>query len=101
MAVKVRHPGVSNQISLDLTLVHDSLKVLSSLFPQSLGWMELPVTVDELRRVLLSQCDLNFEFENLKRFRIFFSEYDQIDFPEPIFSTESVLVESFEDAWPV
>eukprot|EP00392_Amoebophrya_sp_AT5.2_P005507 g5516.t1 len=100
VAVKVRHPGVESEIATDLSLLHGTLSFLSNAF-SPLQWMQLPVTIDEFRKVLLDQTDMRFELRHLKTFRECFGQ-KFATFPEPILATERVLVESFvEDAKPI
>ncbi|CAD7947341.1 unnamed protein product [Amoebophrya sp. A120] len=127
VAIKVRHPNVEKQVDTDLKLVHSVCSFLSRF--SYFEWMELPVTMDEFRKVLLDQTDLRIEAKNLKVFRDHFGITKQVDsrggtddetkelvsaativpdveqfvtFPEPIAATERVLIETFvDDAKPI
>ncbi|CAD7975248.1 unnamed protein product [Amoebophrya sp. A25] len=76
------------------------------------AWMELPVTIDEFRKVLVEQTDLSLEAKNLNIFRQQFGISDEeatrrtagaslVTFPRPLAATERVLVEEFVDAKPL
>lgn len=102
VAVKVRHPGVVEQMDLDLHIIFYIANSMSSMVP-GLGWMQLPVTLDQFRTILINQMDFSIEAEHLKRFRRNFHKIPEITFPCPIdpFVSEAVLVETFETGYPL
>lgn len=97
VAVKVRRPGVAEQIRLDFALLRLAAKGAGRI-P---GLRGLPLTglVDELAPCVEQQVDLCAEAHNLIRFRTAFSRVSDVVFPEPILdlTEESVLTMEFFD----
>lgn len=98
VAVKVIHPQVKELVAFDLELMRLAVRAMEALPKlQLLGGRD---SVDEFAAIMGRQLDLRAEAENLVRFkRHFRGRRDALGFPTPHleYTTESVLVESFED----
>jgi aarF domain-containing kinase len=98
VAVKVIHPQVKELVAFDLELMRLAVRAMEAVPRlQLLGGRE---SVDEFAAIMGRQLDLRAEAENLLRFkRHFRGRRGALGFPTPHLehTTESVLVESFED----
>jgi len=104
VAVKVRHPGAKQSVDLDLEVLWAMVGTLESLWPGA-RYLAMSEALGHFEEFVRPQADLRTEASNLDAFRNKF-EYSKtghglrVRFPEvkwPMVS-ESVLVESFEDA---
>ncbi|GMI42388.1 hypothetical protein TeGR_g11259 [Tetraparma gracilis] len=96
VAVKVKHPGVGEQIELDLGLMQMGAALVDGLPLLGLEWFALPEAVKEFEAIMRNQVDLTREAENLRRFRRNFGYSDKVAFPEPMEATTDVLVETYQ-----
>ncbi|KAL9160153.1 hypothetical protein ABFS82_08G181600 [Erythranthe guttata] len=96
VAVKVRHPGVSEAIRRDFMLINLFAKV-SNFFP-ALKWLRLDESIQQFSVFMLSQVDLAREAANLSRFTYNFRHWKDVSFPKPLYPLvhPAVLVETFE-----
>ena len=97
VAVKVIHPDVKRDILTDI----DLLRLCSGfieLFP-GMHNLSLVEMVDEFAELMLRQLDMRSEAAALDRFRNNFKErsWSRVSFPLVLFSSESILIESFEE----
>ncbi|KAJ3412990.1 hypothetical protein HDV05_008641 [Chytridiales sp. JEL 0842] len=101
-AIKILHPGVRNEIDLDLAIVQKLAHLAEWLIPDA-KWLSLPDEVSVFAVMMRAQADLRVEASNLKRFHDNFLDVDDVSFPAPIeeYVTSSVLVEEFIDAIPI
>ncbi|KAM9311496.1 putative aarF domain-containing protein kinase 2 [Gastrophryne carolinensis] len=101
VAVKVLHPGLRQQVEMDLLL----MKIWSQLLGLIPGfrWLSLTEIVEEFEKLMTQQIDLNYEARNLEHFHQKFEKIDFIKFPTPLrpFVTRNILVESFEEGEPL
>lgn len=67
---------------------------MASLIP-SFGTFDIVQELETFSKMMKDQLDLRIEHDNLIRFSKNFSSIDQIQFPVPIKSNQSVLLESF------
>ena len=74
VAVKVLHPHVAGQLELDISILFSVADALSRL--PLLGWLSIPVGVQEFGATLLQQADLTHEADNLRRFGVNFGDRD-------------------------
>lgn len=118
VAVKVRHPQVVQLLQLDFELMQMLAKFCDS-FP-SLQHLRVSETLTQFSNTLAAQTDLRLEACHLAQLRRYFkasssvfkNTYDHgtshssnhgtspstiTSFPEPIFATEDILIESFEE----
>lgn len=96
VAVKVRHPGVSNVIRRDF-IIMNWIANLSSLIP-GLRWLRLDESVRQFAVFMMTQVDLAREAAHLSRFSYNFRSWRDVSFPRPVYPLvhPAVLVESFE-----
>ena len=80
VAVKVRHPKVLKTVDNDLSIIFTVCRVAAKLF----GILELPVTLNEFKKVLIDQTDFRKEADNLEFFNERFKNLRQIAFPKLI-----------------
>ncbi|XP_069759738.1 uncharacterized aarF domain-containing protein kinase 2 isoform X2 [Narcine bancroftii] len=101
VAIKVMHPGIAHQISMDLKLMKVASWILNLL--PGLKWLRLKEVVEEFEEVMLRQIDLRHEARIMERFRENFLGMESVKFPIPLrpFVTRTVLVETFEDSKPI
>ncbi|KAI3708465.1 hypothetical protein L2E82_37635 [Cichorium intybus] len=97
VAVKVRHPGVSERIRRDFILLNLFAKV--SGFLPSLKWLRLDESVQQFAVFMMSQVDLAREAAHLSRFIYNFRRWKDVSFPRPLYPLvhPAILVETFED----
>ncbi|KAI8001345.1 putative serine/threonine-protein kinase abkC [Camellia lanceoleosa] len=96
VAVKVRHPGVSESIRRDFEIINIVAKC--SKFIPTLKWLRLDESVQQFAVFMLSQVDLAREAAHLSRFIYNFRRWKDVSFPKPVYPLvhPAVLVESFE-----
>ncbi|KAL2944518.1 putative serine/threonine-protein kinase abkC [Bienertia sinuspersici] len=96
VAVKVRHPGVSESIRRDFVLINAVAKI--SNFIPALKWLRLDESVQQFSVFMMSQVDLAREAAHLNRFIYNFRSWRNVSFPKPVYPLvhPAVLVESFE-----
>ncbi|GKF37855.1 probable serine/threonine-protein kinase abkC, partial [Tanacetum coccineum] len=96
VAVKVRHPGVSEAIRRDFILLNLIAKV-SSYIP-TLKWLRLDESIQQFAVFMMSQVDLAREAAHLSRFIYNFRRWKDVSFPRPLYPLvhPAVLVETFE-----
>ncbi|XP_066446349.1 uncharacterized aarF domain-containing protein kinase 2 isoform X2 [Eleutherodactylus coqui] len=99
--VAILHPGLGQQVQMDLLIMKTWSKLLS-LIP-GFRWLSLTEIVEEFEKLMTQQIDLRFEAKNLETFQQKFEKMDFIKFPTPLrpFVTKNILVESFEDGEPL
>eukprot|EP00252_Welwitschia_mirabilis_P006532 TRINITY_DN17416_c0_g1_i6.p1 TRINITY_DN17416_c0_g1~~TRINITY_DN17416_c0_g1_i6.p1 ORF type:complete len:657 (-),score=88.26 TRINITY_DN17416_c0_g1_i6:81-2051(-) len=96
VAVKVRHPGVSEVIRRDFVLMNLIAKVTSCL--PALKWLRLEDSVQQFAVFMLTQVDLAREAAQLNRFLYNFRRWKDVSFPKPLYPLvhPAVLVETYE-----
>ncbi|XP_050372737.1 uncharacterized protein LOC126790518 [Argentina anserina] len=96
VAVKVRHPGVSESIRRDFVIINSVAK-LSMLIP-ALKWWRLDESVQQFSVFMMSQVDLAREAAHLSRFIYNFRHHKDVSFPKPLYPLvhPAVLVETYE-----
>lgn len=96
VAVKVRHPGVSEAIKRDFILINLVAKI-SACFP-NLKWLRLDESIQQFAVFMMSQVDLSREAAHLSRFIYNFRRWKDVSFPVPLYPLvhPSVLVETYE-----
>ncbi|RLN90788.1 hypothetical protein BBJ28_00005756 [Nothophytophthora sp. Chile5] len=97
VALKVIHPHVKNMVALDLQLLRGLVTMLE-IVPR-LRWLGGKDSVNEFASLMERQLNLRTEAENLVLFGEHFQDRKGLRFPKPLmeYTTESVLVESYED----
>lgn len=96
VAVKVRHPGVSEVIRRDFTIIK-GIASLSTFIP-GLRWLRLDESVQQFAVFMLTQVDLAREAAHLSRFLYNFRQWKDVSFPRPLYPLvhPAVLVETYE-----
>ncbi|GBG80440.1 hypothetical protein CBR_g30904 [Chara braunii] len=96
VAVKVRHPGVSEVIRQDFAIMNWVARI-STLVP-GLQWLRLDESVQQFAVFMLTQVDLAREAAHLSRFIYNFRHWKDVSFPKPVYPLvhPAVLVETFE-----
>ncbi|KAH7445876.1 hypothetical protein KP509_01G027100 [Ceratopteris richardii] len=96
VAVKVRHPGVSDVIRRDFIIINWAAN-LSTLIP-GLKWLRLDESVRQFAVFMLTQVDLAREAAHLSRFLYNFRSWKDVSFPRPVYPLvhPAVLVETYE-----
>ncbi|KAK7257247.1 hypothetical protein RIF29_31086 [Crotalaria pallida] len=96
VAVKVRHPGVSEAIRRDFIIIKTVAKITCS-FPH-LKWLRLDESIQQFAVFMMSQVDLSREAAHLSRFIYNFRRWKDVSFPVPLYPLvhPSVLVETYE-----
>nr|XP_043627407.1 ABC1 family protein YPL109C, mitochondrial-like [Erigeron canadensis] len=96
VAVKVRHPGVSEAIRRDFILLNLFAKV--SKFIPTLKWLRLDESIQQFAVFMMSQVDLAREAAHLSRFIYNFRRWKDVSFPRPLYPLvhPAILVETFE-----
>lgn len=96
MAVKVRHPGVSEVIERDFALMSVAARLLGTL--PMLRHLRLEESLKQFAAPLREQVDLGREAMHLHAFNYNFRRMREVSFPVPLYPlvTPAVLVETFE-----
>ncbi|XP_042325846.1 uncharacterized aarF domain-containing protein kinase 2 [Sceloporus undulatus] len=101
VAVKVLHPGLVQQVQMDLFLMKTGSRFIELL--PGVKWLSLTEIVEVFEKLMIQQIDLRYEARNLERFRFNFRDVDYVKFPIPLhtFVTRNILVETFEESKPI
>ncbi|XP_026105433.1 uncharacterized aarF domain-containing protein kinase 2-like [Carassius auratus] len=101
VAIKVLHPGIRQQVQIDLILMKTGSLILNCL--PGIKWLSLPEIVDEFEKLMTRQIDLRFEAQNIEKFQKNFKDLQYVKFPTPLrpFVTRTVLVETYEKSEPI
>lgn len=99
VAVKIVHPEVIEIISRDLMLMSAAGHLLHAvpLFTH----LNLPAEFNAFRSIMAEQTDLRLEGYSLARFSRNFRGYKDAHFPDLLFSSPDLLIESFEEGVPL
>eukprot|EP00931_Biecheleriopsis_adriatica_P006559 TRINITY_DN10794_c0_g2_i1.p1 TRINITY_DN10794_c0_g2~~TRINITY_DN10794_c0_g2_i1.p1 ORF type:complete len:554 (-),score=91.93 TRINITY_DN10794_c0_g2_i1:41-1702(-) len=107
VAVKVRHPGAQEKVDLDLEVMWTLVGILEALVP-SARYLAMSEAVAHFESFVRPQADMRIEADNLEAFSRNFPYRStgrglRVIFPQVLrpYVTESLLVESFEDATPL
>uniref|UniRef100_A0A0G4HJW0 ABC1 atypical kinase-like domain-containing protein n=1 Tax=Chromera velia CCMP2878 TaxID=1169474 RepID=A0A0G4HJW0_9ALVE len=97
VAVKIRHPGVSDKIEMDFALIHQVGRLLDRL-PAFKGY-RIDEMVATFHTAVAAQVDLTHEALQLEVMRKNFRLWKHVTLPRPIYPlvTHQVLVESWEE----
>ncbi|XP_041111197.1 uncharacterized aarF domain-containing protein kinase 2 isoform X2 [Polyodon spathula] len=101
VAIKVLHPGISQQVRTDLLLMKTGSWLMGCL--PGLKWLSLYEVVEEFEKLMIRQIDLRYEARNMEKFQENFQDVDFVKFPTPLrpFITRNILVETFEESDPI
>mmetsp|Transcript_15255 Transcript_15255/g.20137 ORF Transcript_15255/g.20137 Transcript_15255/m.20137 type:complete len:587 (+) Transcript_15255:70-1830(+) len=95
VAVKVTHPKVAEQISLDFRLMAILAAIIDSI--PGLGFLNLKASMDQFSHTMAGQARLDVEADHLDLFNHNFRRWKDTKFPIPLFKSYDVLIESYED----
>lgn len=98
VAVKVRRPGIKEEMAEDLTLLRHLLAIAEVGAPANASVMDsLQGLLTELERTTESELDFTIELNNLVRFHEQLEDVEGITCPRPFpeHSSEAILVEEF------
>lgn len=96
VVVKVRHPDIMARVNEDLLLLKAAIKLGAAA-----GSFHCQVVdVERVTREMLLQCNLKHEKKCLEDISKNFSGNPYVHFPEPLFASESVLIETYCDGIP-
>jgi len=93
VAVKVRHPNVEMQIKMDFDIMNAIIVCVENFF--GLDWLNLSESMIQFSHTIASQTDLEVESYHLKLFEYNFKGWKVFNFPRPILTTKSIIIESF------
>ena len=99
VAVKVRHPGVEEQIQIDFVIMKFIAAFLESL--PGMSWLNLSESLHQFSHTIAAQTDLSVEGKHLYLFNSHFKRWTTVKFPRPLVLSESVLVETWEEGTTV
>ncbi|XP_063164212.1 uncharacterized aarF domain-containing protein kinase 2 isoform X2 [Candoia aspera] len=101
VAIKVLHPGLVQQVQMDLFLMKIGSRFIE-FFP-GIRWLSLTEIVEEFEKLMIQQIDLRYEARNLEHFHLNFQGTDYVRFPLLLhpFVTKNILVETFEESKPI
>lgn len=95
VAVKVRHPRVARRIRIDFALMRAFGRMIDSL--PGLGWTQVGASMEQFGHTLSGQTSLEREGRALEQLNKNFRGWrPSVGFPRPFFSSDGVLVESWE-----
>ncbi|KNC98649.1 atypical/ABC1/ABC1-C protein kinase [Spizellomyces punctatus DAOM BR117] len=101
-AIKVLHPNVEEQVSIDLALLA-AFGAFLNLFPAA-KYLSIPEEIATFDHMMRDQMDMTIEARNLDIFRENFEGQDEkgrrrgvanVTFPKPLKASRRVLVETF------
>lgn len=104
VAVKVRRPGIVEQMSQDIALMKKMLATAEFFSNEhQVILLNFENLVDELERTTANEVNFDVELNNLIKFHIEIEDYDGISspIPYPRLSNESVLVMEYVDGIPI
>lgn len=101
LVMKVRHPGVQNEIYYDLKILNIFTKILTKFVSKETHqWMNIEDNIQSFTKNMLLQTNLMIETKNLQIFERNFDKYHlNIRFPHidpSLPSTEDILFQSYE-----
>nr|AGU67994.1 ubiquinone biosynthesis protein [Herpetomonas muscarum] len=99
VVIKVMHPGIIETIVRDFTILNNLADFADRYIP-GLSRFDLPELSLAFTSHLAAQLDFRVEAENLEAFRRNFGKEPYVEFPEPLLSTQRMLVETFCEGEP-
>jgi len=94
VAVKVRHPNVARLIDMDFRLMTAAANLADAL--PALSWLNIRESVEQFSHTMAAQAHLNVEAHHLEVLNHNFRNWAHVKFPEPIYASSSVIIETFE-----
>lgn len=99
VVVKVMHPHIVQTIAQDFYIMNAVARLIDRYFKQ-FELFDLPALSLAWTNHLAAQLDFRIEAEHLELFRKNFKDVDYVTFPEPLMSTQRVLIETFAAGQP-
>jgi aarF domain-containing kinase len=99
VVIKVMHPGIVQTIAKDFFLINAIARFVDKNFPQ-FELYDVHALALAWTNHLAAQLDFRIEAEHLELFRKNFKDVDFVQFPQPLMSTQRVLVETFAPGEP-
>ncbi len=93
VAIKVRHPMVAELIDRDFRIMRKLAAVVDLL---SGGWLSVKSSIDQFSHTMAEQARLDVEAYHLDLLNWNFRGWKELSFPRTIFSSQSVIIETFE-----
>lgn len=102
MIMKVRHPGVQNEIYYDLKILNLFTHLLTKCFSKAtFQWLNIEDNIRSFTKNMLLQTNLMIETQNLQIFERNFQKYEiNVQFPHvnpALPSTRDILFQTYED----
>ena len=94
VAVKVRHPHVAQLIDMDFRIMAAMARMLD-WFP-SLSRLHIRESLEQFSHTMAAQAHLNVEAHHLEVLNDNFRKWDHVRFPQPFYSSSSVIIETYE-----
>ena len=94
VAVKVRHPRVSQHIDMDFRIMSGMARMVDMI--PALSWLHIRESVNQFSHTMAAQAHLNVESHHLEVFNNNFRNWPQVSFPKPFYSSSSVIIETYE-----
>lgn len=94
VAVKVRHPNVSQMMDMDFRIM-STLAQIVDMIP-SLSFLRVRESVDQFSHTLSAQAHLNVEAHHLEVLNNNFCKIPSVRFPQPFYASSAVIIETFE-----
>jgi len=91
--VKIQRPGTAKVMRDDMGLMRSAARQFAKRRPDLNEVLDIGATLEGLFGAMEPELDFTLEAQNMERGRIFAEEFDHLAVPEPIFSTERVLVQ--------
>ncbi len=101
VVVKVQHPGIFDEMSMDIALLEKAVPLVKFIPASGMG--DPAAIVAELKRSLLNELDFTKEAENIEKFGNFHADVPYILSPKVYreFSSERLLIMDFMQGVPV
>lgn len=94
VAVKVRHPRVAQLIDMDFRIMSGMARMVDTI--PALSWLNVRESIDQFSHTMAAQAHLNVESHHLEVLNDNFSNWKQVKFPQPFYSSSSVIIETYE-----
>jgi len=95
VAIKVRHPNVEELIDKDFRIMQFIGKIFDAI--PSLSWLHVSSSLEQFSHTMAAQADLDVESHHLDVLNDNFRRWKKVNFPRPIYSTSSVIIETFAE----
>jgi ABC1 atypical kinase-like domain len=94
VAVKVRHPHVAQLIDMDFRIMAAMARMFDCI--PSLSRLHVRESVEQFSHTMAAQAHLNVEAHHLEVLNDNFRKWGHVRFPQPFYSSSSVIIETYE-----